>query len=182
MLEDMLKDSQALPSDDALHKISAYAELAKALEESIEQLENSVKVQKEQLREVVERLLPEAMAEVGMAKFQLTDGSEINIKPFYSAKIDDENRDQAFDWLMDNGHDAIIKQEFNVKVDKGDTEGAETLKQYLSEHKMAYSGKVGVHPQTLAAFVKEQVESGADFPLDLFNVYIGQIAKIKRSK
>jgi hypothetical protein len=47
---------------------------------------------------------------------------------------------------------------------------------------MSYSGKTGVHPQTLAAFVKEQVESGADFPLDVFNVYIGQIAKIKRSK
>jgi len=26
------------------------------------------------------------------------------------------------------------------------------------------------------------VESGAEFPLELFNVYIGQIAKIKRSK
>ena len=57
-----------------------------------------------------------------------------------------------------------------------------TLKAQLEEQGLEYSGKMGVHPQTLTAFVKEQVESGAEFPLELFNVYIGQIAKIKRSK
>ena len=182
MLEEMMKDSQALPADDKLQKISAFAEIAAGLEEHIENTEAQLKQYKEQLREVVENLLPTAMAEVGMVKFTLKDGSEINVKPFYSAKIDDQNRDNAFDWLMQNGHEAIIKQEFNVKVDKGDTETANVLQEYLKEHKMSFSGKTGVHPQTLAAFVKEQVESGADFPLDLFNVYIGQIAKIKRSK
>jgi hypothetical protein len=72
-----------------------------------------------------------------------------------------------------------------VKVDKGDTETAERELQELllqGTPGRASQGKTGVHPQTLAAFVKEQVESGTDFPLDLFNVYIGQIAKIKRSK
>ena len=182
MLEEMMKDSQALPADDKLQKISAFAEIAAGLEEHIENTEAQLKQYKEQLREVVENLLPTAMAEVGMVKFTLKDGSEINVKPFYSAKIDDQIRDNAFDWLMQNGHEAIIKQEFNVKVDKGDTETANVLQEYLKEHKMSFSGKTGVHPQTLAAFVKEQVESGADFPLDLFNVYIGQIAKIKRSK
>lgn len=182
MLEEMMKDSQALPADDQLQKISMLAEIAAALEESIEATEANLKASKEKLRDVIENLLPNAMAEVGMVKFTLKDGSEINVKPFYSAKIDDANREAAFDWLMEHGHDAIIKQEFNVKVDKGDTETANVLQEYLKEHKMSFSGKTGVHPQTLTAFVKEQVESGADFPLDLFNVYIGQIAKIKRSK
>ena len=182
MLEDMMKDSEALPGDEKLQKISAFAELAAGLEEHIEPTETKLKEYKEKLREIVENHLPNAMAEVGMVKFQLTDGSEINVKPYYSAKIDDTNRDAAFDWLLENGHDAIIKQEFNGKVDRGDTETASVLQQYLQDHKMSYSGKTGVHPQTLTAFVKEQVESGADFPLDVFNVYIGQIAKIKRSK
>jgi hypothetical protein len=75
-----------------------------------------------------------------------------------------------------------LSKSLTSRLTEGDTETANVLQQYLQDHKMSYSGKTGVHPQTLAAFVKEQVESGADFPLDVFNVYIGQIAKIKRSK
>jgi hypothetical protein len=90
MLEDMMKDSEALPGDEKLQKISAFAELAAGLEEHIEATETKLKEYKEKLREIVENHLPNAMAEVGMVKFQLTDGSEINVKPYYSAKIDDE--------------------------------------------------------------------------------------------
>jgi hypothetical protein len=182
MLEEMMKDSESMLSNEGLKKVGALAELAAALEADIDKAESQLKQLKEQLRGIVENSLPSAMAEVGMVKFTLKDGSEINVKPFYSAKIDDANREQAFDWLLANGHESLIKQEFTVKVDKGDTETAEELRSYFAEHKVDYQGKTGVHPQTLAAFVKEQVESGTDFPLDLFNVYIGQIAKIKRSK
>jgi hypothetical protein len=182
MLEEMMKDSETMPSNEGLKKVGLLAELAASLEKDIEKTESQLKQLKEELRGIVEHSLPTAMAEVGMVKFTLKDGSEISVKPYYSAKIDDANRDQAFDWLMENGHESIIKQEFTVKVDKGDTETAEELRSYFAERKVDFAGKTGVHPQTLAAFVKEQVEGGADFPLDLFNVYIGQIAKIKRSK
>lgn len=182
MLEDMMRDSHVMLTNEGLAKVSALAQQATDLDAEITQAENKLKQLKEELRDIVENLLPTAMAEIGMVRFELQDGSEISIKPYYSAKIDDQNRNKAFDWLVEHGHEAIIKQEFTVKVDKGDMETAAELRSYFAEHKVDYSGKTGVHPQTLTAFVKEQVESGADFPLDLFNVYIGQIAKIKRSK
>jgi uncharacterized protein (DUF362 family) len=34
--------------------------------------------------------------------------------------------------------------------------------------------KTVVHPQTLKAFVKEQLESGKELPLDLLGAYAGQ--------
>jgi hypothetical protein len=40
----------------------------------------------------------------------------------------------------------------------------------------------GVHAQTLKAFVREMMESGATIPLDLFGVHMGRKAVIKRAK
>jgi hypothetical protein len=49
-----------------------------------------------------------------MVKFTLKDGSEINVKPFYSAKIDDaEPRQALLTGLCKMVMKSIIKQEFN---------------------------------------------------------------------
>jgi len=179
--EEMMADSAATPLV-GLGKISTLAERYTDLEEDIKGVEARLKVLKEQAREIAEKQLPDAMAEIGMAKFTLTDGSEVTVKPFYSAKISDEKREECFGWLQGNGHEALIKEEVVLAFNRGEREKAEEFKAWLDKQGMDYSGKMGVHPQTLTAFVKEQVESGAEFPLELFNVYIGQIAKIKRSK
>jgi hypothetical protein len=182
MLEDMLADSQNLPSDQGLSKVSRLAEELIDKEEEVKEAEARLKILKEQARDVAERQLPEAMAEVGMAKFVLTDGSEVTVKPYYSAKIGDDKRDECFNWLQDHGHEALIKDEVSITFNKGEHERAEEFKSQLEQQGIEYNGKMGVHSQTLTAFVREQVESGAEFPLELFNVYIGQIAKVKRSK
>jgi hypothetical protein len=182
MLEDMLADSQNLPSDKGLSKVSRLAEELIDKEEEVKEAEARLKILKEQSRDIAERQLPDAMAEVGMAKFVLTDGSEVTVKPYYSAKIGEDKRDECFNWLQDHGHEALIKDEVSVTFNKGEHERAEEFKTQLEQQGIEYNGKMGVHPQTLTAFVREQVESGAEFPLELFNVYIGQIAKVKRSK
>ena len=182
MLEDMLADSQNLPSDQGLSKVSRLAEELIDKEEEVKEAEARLKILKEQARDIAERQLPDAMAEVGMAKFVLTDGSEVTVKPYYSAKIGEDKRDECFNWLQDHGHEALIKDEVSVTFNKGEHERAEEFKSQLEQQGIEYNGKMGVHPQTLTAFVREQVESGAEFPLELFNVYIGQIAKVKRSK
>lgn len=182
MLEDMLADSQSTLSDDALKKISRLAEALIDKEEEIKEAETRLKLMKEQLKDIAEKQLPDAMAEVGMAKFALTDGSEVSVKPYYSAKIGDDKREECFMWLQDHGHEALIKDEVSITFNRGEHEKAEEFKSQLDQQGLEYNGKMGVHPQTLTAFVREQVESGAEFPLELFNVYIGQIAKVKRSK
>ena len=42
--------------------------------------------------------------------------------------------------------------------------------------------KKEVHPQTLKAFVKEQLQKGQAVPMDLFGVFTGHRATIKRGK
>ena len=120
MLEDMLADSQNLPSDQGLSKVSRLAEELIDKEEEVKEAEARLKILKEQARDIAERQLPDAMAEVGMAKFVLTDGSEVTVKPYYSAKIGDDKRDECFNWLQDHGHEALIKDEVSITFNKGE--------------------------------------------------------------
>lgn len=182
MLDEMMADAAAAKPEELLGRIGKLAEYYSELESAIKEAEAQVKELKERARVVAERDLPEAMAEVGMASFTLSDGSQISVKPFYSASINDGNREACFEWLENHGFADIIKNEFTIKLGKGDSTEAERIGELFANNDIDYSQKMAVAPQTLTAFVKEQVENGAEFPLELFNVYIGQIAKIKRSK
>jgi len=42
--------------------------------------------------------------------------------------------------------------------------------------------KEDVHASTLKAWVRERIEAGDEFPMDLFGAFIGQRAIIKKGK
>ena len=65
---------------------------------------------------------------------------------------------------------------------RGEDGLAETFIDVASKAGFAVDQKTEVHPQTLRAFVKERVESGDEFPMEMFGAYIGQRAIIKRGK
>ena len=50
----------------------------------------------------------------------------------------------------------------------------------LEGHGLLPEQNTGVHPSTLKAWIKERMEAGDEFPMDLFGAYIGQRAIIKR--
>jgi predicted NACHT family NTPase len=81
--------------------------------------------------------------------------------------------------LRDNNHGDLIKNTISVDFGRGEDNDAADLKQGLNDMGRSYTDKTGVHPQTLRAFVREQVESGQTLPLDLLGVFIGQKTTIK---
>lgn len=168
----------AAPTDQALSKVATLAELQLALEQQVEEIEARLKDKKEQLKKVQEFDLPEAMAEVGVASFTMANGCKVAVKPYYSGKIDEENCDACFGWLRENDFGDLIKHEFAVSLPKGEDDKAKELMATLRALGLGYKDKEGVHPQTLSAFIREQVEKGAAFPLETFKAYIGRKAKI----
>lgn len=174
---DYQEDTQA-PSDQGLKKIAGLAELQLALEQQVSEIEDRLKEKKEQLKRVQEFDLPEAMAEVGVASFTMASGCRVNVKPYYSGKIDEENCDVAFGWLRANDFGDLIKHELSVPLAKGQDDIAQELTATLRAMGLGFKDKEGVHPQTLSAFLKEQVEKGTAIPLETFKAYIGRKAKI----
>ena len=54
--------------------------------------------------------IPKAMAEAGVTMLKLYDGSTVEVKPIYSARMPSDSRKQeAFEWLRENGAGDLIK-------------------------------------------------------------------------
>lgn len=65
---------------------------------------------------------------------------------------------------------------------RGEDKKAEDFKKLAEENKYLVEQNEKIEPSTLRAFVKERVEQGDEFPMELFGAYIGQRAVIKRGK
>jgi len=174
------QDAGALQvSNDDLDSVGKLAKRAKQLEKEIADLEEVVKERKDQQRKLLEDTIPAMLAELGMKSFKMADGSQIDVKPFYSASIKEENRAEAYEWLRDNGFDDIIKNMVSVQFGRGEDQLAEALIDLLREQNYPVQQAQRIEPQTLKAWVREQVERGSEFPTELFGAYIGQKATIK---
>ena len=180
-INDMFEqDAGALTvQNEDLQSVGELAKRAKQLEKEIEELEDSVKERKEQQRKLLEESIPGRLSELGLKSFKMLDGSQIDIKAFYTASIKEESRAKAYEWLRDNGFDDIIKNTVSVRFGRGEDQLCETLLNLLREQNYPVEQAQKIEPQTLKAWVREQVERGSEFPTELFGVYIGQRASIK---
>jgi len=168
-------------SDD-LKSVAAIARTIASKEEQLAQLEAQVKETKKELLKLTDEDLPGLLHEMGLAKFALEDGSEVSVKPTYGASIKVDNREAAFEWLRTNGYDDIIKNSVSCSFGRGEDELAAQFSRMAAEQGYVPENKTEVHPQTLKAWVKERVENGEEFPMELFGAYVGQRAFIKRVK
>jgi len=165
--------------NEDLSSVGALAKRAKELEKEVEELSTVLKERQDQHRKLLEETIPAMLAELGMKSFKMADGSLIDVKPFYSASIREENRAKAYEWLRDNGFDDIIKNTVSVRFGRGEDGLCDTLLNQLREQNYPVEQAQKIEPMTLKAWVREQVERGSEFPTELFGVYIGQKATIK---
>ena len=188
ILAEIESDSASDPSKlDTLNSqnLRSMAEVARAIrdkEAEIESLEKTLKARKEALRKQSEEELPSMMAEIGVNSFELDDGSKVSVRDLYGGHISVANRDAAYVWLRENGFDDIIKNTLSIVFGRGEDQKADHFMKILEGHGLLPEQNTGVHPSTLKAWIKERMEAGDEFPMDLFGAYIGQRAIIKRSR
>lgn len=188
LLDEMAEDSaieskKSLSTDNpALKTIAELAEKIQSQEQQIANTEEDLKKQKEELRKLQNEELPMLMQEIGFKKFELEDGSSVNIKEIYAGSISQANKEKAFNWLRENKFDDIIKNTVTTAFGKGEDTAAKNFMDIAEQAGYTPIQKTEVHPQTLKAFIKERVEGGDEFPMELFGAYIGYKAEIKKSK
>tara|TARA_B100000085_G_C18452953_1_gene475667 strand:+ start:339 stop:917 length:579 start_codon:yes stop_codon:yes gene_type:complete len=165
--------------------LTTVAGMARAIrdkEQEVAALEQKLKDEKKALLKLTDEELPTMLAEIGLTSMKLDDGSEVTVKPTYGASILVDNRPAAYEWLREHGHDDIIKNTVACAFGRGEDDQASAFKAFAEKQGYYAEQKTEIHPQTLRAFVKERVESGDEFPMELFGAYIGQRAVVKRSK
>jgi ABC-type sugar transport system substrate-binding protein len=121
------------------------------------------------------------MREVGLAEMKLANGVEVVISEEVTAAITEERRAAAHAWLREHDFGGLIKTVVTVPFGRGEEEEARRLAAAIAEEH-ACELKEAIHPQTLKAFVKEQVEAGKPLPFELFGVFPFSRAKVKMPK
>ena len=93
-IEEDSKNEMGVDVDDGgLKTISELALKQSQLEEKISDQEMELKLTKQELKEIAEVQLPEALQEVGVSEFSLVDGTKVSVTPFYSARITTDNKE-----------------------------------------------------------------------------------------
>lgn len=180
--EESLANSVEKLDQGDLTTVAGVARAIRDKEQEISALEQKLKDEKKALLKLTDEELPTMLAEIGLTSMKLDDGSEVTVKPTYGASILVDNRPAAYDWLRDHGYDDIIKNTVACAFGRGEDDQASAFKAFAETQGYVAEQKTEIHPQTLRAFVKERVESGDEFPMELFGAYVGQRAVVKRSK
>jgi hypothetical protein len=155
-----------------------------AAEREVEEAQRQLTAAQERARKLRENDIPELMNSLAMKQVLTTDGLSVKLREEVRAHLpkDPARRNEAFDWLRKNGHGGLIKHEISVKFTRGQEAIAEKVWQALSEMGVTLNAvrKDDVHHQTLCAFLREQIRSGANVPLPTFGGFIQKFAEVKK--
>lgn len=159
----------------------------RTLTEQKKELELRLKELSYQIKELTEKSLVNLFSELQINELSLeADGNHPAITakrvPFYSAKIPEEREAEAFNWFLDNGHGDLVKNNFNINFGMGEISLAQELADLLNSYDFDYDNKAQIHPSTLKAFVKSEIEAGHSIPMDLLGAYAGEVVQLKEKK
>jgi hypothetical protein len=157
---------------DAVQKLSK-------VQAQIAQAEQAMAALKETEKTLATKTIPDMFDELGMKKFSLTNGTEVSVDTGFASNISSDHQLEAFAWLSANGHDGLIKHDLTVKLKRNEQELYDDIKKDLQILGADFNDKEYIHPQSLKAFVNEQMNNGSDIPQDVFGVYPIRVAKLK---
>ena len=155
----------------------------------LQELEDRVTLKEHELKELKRKaellsgeVIPTMMQEMNISTLKLADGSSVEVKPVYGASIPVAKKEQAYNWLRENGLGDLIKNEVTVAFGRNEDNKAIAYANLAQGQGYQPVQKLKVEPMTLKALVRERVESGQDMPSDLFNVFAGNRTKLTRKQ
>ena len=171
---------QSVTQADTAKTLSDKVIELKNLEDKIGNAEKSLSELKEKAKYISNIEVPQMMEEMHITKLKLKDGESVEIKKIYGASITPDNQEKAFTWLREHGLGDIIKNDVSVTFGMGEDNKAADYAVLARGQGYEPVQKIGVHPMTLKAVVRERLESGQEMPSDLFKTYAGNSTKITR--
>ena len=148
-------------------------------QKKIESAEEELKKLKDVETTLSEQTIPNLMQQAGVELIKLEGGISVEVKPFYSARIPASKSEEAFQWLRDNGHGDLIKNQVSLEFGMKQDNEAKSIVEELKSKGLPVKQKTTVHPSSLRGFVREQIQDlGKDVPAELFGTYVANKTKI----
>ena len=180
---DFEKDqTEVLDKTSNINKLADKIKELQAQQEQLQQQEDAVKQKKKDIEHLSGEVIPTMLSEMGLSFLKLQDGSSVEVKTNYSATITQANKEEAFNWLRENGLGDIIKNEISVSFGRNEDNKAADYAELAKSQGLDPMQKLKVEPMTLKALVRERLEAGKEMPTELFNIYVGNKTTIKRKQ
>lgn len=159
------------PADSVLKQLSNYVGTWRELTAERDEVEARLKELNAEIKQIVERDIPNLMDTNGCESLETTDGLKVSVKETIHASIPKAMRPEAHKWLEEHSHGDIIKTKLLTEFGRGEMDKAREAAKRLE----AFTDKPAlidesVHPQTLSALVRELLREGHDVPQDLLGV------------
>jgi hypothetical protein len=164
-----------------LKTLTSFLSEAERIASLIEVKQEECKELEKNHNKIMSQLIPDLFDSIGLKQLKLSDGSVVTVSTKFVGTITKENQEKCFDYLRETNNDGIIKNDITIPCGK-QQELADEIVETLEDENIEYNMKSYVHPQTLNAFIKEQIENGVDFPTELFSVFPVRNTKVQKSK
>jgi len=180
--EDQPFDADALQGVQAENgkKLSGLVRQLNNIQQQIEDAEQHLKALKKEKQSIAFEQIPMLMDEMSLERVDV-DGLSVKLKPFVTASIPADRKQEAFNWLREHGLDDIIKNDIIVSFGRGQDNQAGDVMYDLEQKGFHPEQKTHIHSMTLKAFVRERVEQGLPIDLDMFGAFVARTAEVKRN-
>ena len=183
MTIDFEKDqTEVLDKTTNINKLADKIKELQAHQKQLEVQEDAIKQKKKDIEHLSGEIIPTMLSEMGLSFLKLQDGSSVEVKTNYSATITQAKKEEAFNWLRENGLGDIIKNEISVSFGRNEDNKAADYANLAKGQGFEPQQKLKVEPMTLKALVRERMEAGKEMPTELFNIYVGNKTTIKRKQ
>ena len=147
-------------TDGELSIVSSLANKQIQLARQVATLEEDLKAKKEELRLTSEQELPDAMQSAGLTQITLSTGEKISINEFYNAHISKANQETAYQWLIENGHEGLIKNEVLLKFGREESVVVEETVSALQSRGLSPEVRPKCSSEYIESFCKRAIHIG----------------------
>jgi hypothetical protein len=172
-------DEVPAPPRATLERLTKLATEARDLQVQIADDTIALGQKQEKLNKITREFIPNIMDALAMTEFKLTDGSVVSVKDEVQCSITEDRKEGAFAWLTEHNFDGIIKTKVISEFGKDEIAAAKQALDVLTIAGFIARMDRNVHPMTLKAFVREQLEKGTNIPIETFGIFEFKQAKIK---
>lgn len=164
-LEEDAAPENNVPTGDQLEKVLSLVKQQMVLEKRIATGVKLLTELNEELKRLTEKDIPALFDILRVKELTLQDGVTVTVDEKVYPNITEANKDAAHKWLRAHNFGDLIKEEVKVNLGKGqETKMAQLVKWLVTKKYTDFTQKESVHPQSLGAFVREQLKKGAKLP------------------
>ena len=167
-------------TDEQVKKISVKCTELQEKEQEVLDIEERLKKARKDAMFLSEETIPNLMQEAGVTQLILSNGTSVTVSPFYGARISNDRKEEAFQWLRANNFADLIRNNVGVSFTAGDDAKAQQVLELLKKEGHRPVQKQEVNAMQLKQWAREQIEKGVIVPVDLFSVYVTNRTKLKQ--